>query len=249
MSEKKVKTKKVVKRRLKIKGVLFLACFFISIFLVYKVLSSLKISSITVDGNDILKDTEIIKQSGLNEINKIFGFSSKKTCKSILENKLVKSCEIKRTFSRKVKIIVEENKPLFYYTTENSIVLSSGERIEVQNSGGIPTLINMVPKEILDDFISGLSEIDSDIIRSISEIKYSPSASKEGIYIDEELFMFMMNDGNTVYINNRRMSNMNYYDEIYASIGDKKGTYYFDCDYNNIVFKEYGSTDTIEPGE
>ena len=146
-----------------------------------------------------------------------------------------------------MEIELEENVPLFYYSPESSIVLSDGTKMSSGgNSYGIPTLINHTDEEVLKEFIAGLSEVKSDIIRSISEIEYAPSASKDGVYIDKERFIMMMNDGNTVVINNRKLNALNYYDTIYASIGNKKGTFNFDCDFDNYLFTEYEAEDGLQ---
>ena len=52
--------------------------------------------------------------------------------------------------------------------------------------------------------------------------------------------MMTMNDGNIVYINNRNIKVLNKYEKIYASIGNKKGYFNFDADYDNYYFQEFG---------
>lgn len=240
MKEKRVKTKRVVKRRLKPKGVLILALVFASIILIVKTVAESGIKSIAVIGNDYVKSSEVIKLAGLNEDVTFLGFRASKACEKVENNPLIKSCKIKRSLDFKVEITIEENVPLFFYTTEDKIVLSDGTRIEPTSEMGIPTLINYVPEKELDEFISGLSAVDNDIIHSISEIEYAPTSSEDGLIIDSERFMMSMNDGNTVFINNRKLYILNYYDKIYATVGDKKGTYNFDGDFDNYFFEEYG---------
>ncbi len=247
MSEKKAKTKKIVKRRLKIKGVLFLLAVFAFLYLSIMVLLKVNVKNISVKGTDYLKDSQIIKEAGLTDGIKFFGFTSNSLCAKIKENPLVKTCKINRSIDFKIEIEIEENVPLFYYANEQSIVLSDGTKLESNaNNYGIPTLINHTDEEVLKDFIAGLNDVKSDIIRSISEIEYSPSASKEGVYIDKERFVLIMNDGNTVIINNRKLETLNYYETIYASIGNKKGTFNFDCDFDNYLFTEYEVDDGLQ---
>lgn len=239
MEEKRVKTKKVVKRRLKLKGVLFLLLFFALFFLVVNYLLKVEIKHIGVTGNTYAKDSAIIASSELTEDVSFLGFSDNKTCEKINSNPLIKSCKIVRKLGFKVEIKVEENVPLFYYVNENSTVLSNGDRIDGTNTFGLPRLINNVTEKVLEEFVDRLSDIKSDIIHSISEIEYAPSASEDGKLIDEERFMMIMNDGNTVYINNKKMNILNSYDKIYASIGEEKGTFNFDCDFDNYLFTRY----------
>lgn len=234
------KTKKVVKRRLKIKGVLFLACLFFVGYLIVAFLLNIEVQAVYVEGNTYLKDSQIIKATGLNDDVAFLGFRSKTACESALEDPFIRSCKIKRRWNFKVEIIIEENVPLFYYAPQNAIVLSDGSMESDKGSFGVPTLVNMVPEKVLNRFITGLSKVKSDIIRSISEIEYSPTMASNGVYIDEERFIMSMNDGNTVYINNRKLSVLNIYDTIYASIGDKKGIFNCDCDEDTCIFTKYG---------
>lgn len=245
MKENKPKTKKVKKRRLKIKGVFLLAAILASIILLGKLLFKINVRSVSVTGNNLIKDSEIIKDLGLNKKTKFLTLNTQKTCNTLKNNSLIESCTIKKSINFKLQVIIKENIPLFYYTQNSKVILSDGSEIENTHSYSIPTLINYVPDKIMDEFIAGLSNIDDDIIHSISEIEYTPSANEDGTYIDEERFMLMMNDGNTVYINNKNINILNYYKKIYASIGDKKGIYNFDCDYDNYLFKEYGDKDEL----
>ncbi len=247
MSEKTTKTKKMVKRRLKIKGVLFLLAVFVVLYFGVIALFKVEVKSITIKGTEYLKNSQILKEAGLTEELTFFGFTSSSLCEKIEANPLVKTCKVRRTFDFRMEIELEENVPLFYYSPEASIVLSDGAKMSSGgNSYGIPTLINHTDEEVLKEFIAGLSEVKSDIIRSISEIEYAPSASKDGVYIDKERFIMMMNDGNTVVINNRKLNALNYYDTIYASIGNKKGTFNFDCDFDNYLFTEYEAEDGLQ---
>lgn len=239
MTNKEIKTKKVKKRRLNIKRVFILALLIFLAILIPTKIFKVTIKGTTVIGNNYLSDSAIIKAGGLNSDTSLLKLSEKKICKKIKTLKIVDTCEIKKTWNMKVKITITENKPLFYYTSQNKIALSNGTFIEENNKFGVPTLINYVPEKILLKFITGLNDIDDDIIRSISEIEYSPSQNGDGTFIDEGRFMLNMNDGNTVYVNNTHIDVLNYYKRIYASIGDKKGTYYFDCDFDNYYFKEY----------
>ncbi len=234
------KTKKVVKRRLKLKGVLFLLCFFLGIYLIASFLLSIEIQAVYIRGNDLLKDSEVLKLLGLNEKKKFLTYSASSSCKEALSNPYIETCKIKRRLDFKLEVIITENVPLFYYAPESSIVLSNGEKVTAENNFGIPTLLNIVPEKVFTKFVTGLAKVKSDIIRSMSEIEYSPTMAANGSYIDEERFIMSMNDGNTVYINNRKMSILDMYDTIYASIGDVKGTFNCDCDEDTCIFTKYG---------
>lgn len=233
------KIRKKVKRRLRWQGVFFFAFLFVGLFFLGRTLLEVNVKSVKVAGSSFVKDSQIIKNAGLNEEVSFLKLNSKKACEMVLEDPLIKSCKIKKNWNFRVDIIVEENTPLFYSLSSNALVLSDGRRLDEANNHGIATLINFVPEDVMSEFIDRLSGIDSDIIHSISEIEYSPTISDKGVYIDKERFIFDMNDGNKVIINNRNMAILNKYKTIYASI-DKKGVFEFDCDYDNYIFTEYG---------
>ncbi len=241
--KEKRKTKTVVKRRLNIKRVFLLVVLFSLAFMLIKEVFKLEIDTILVSGNDYLSASDIIDVSGLKIENSFLKVSKREVCKNIKTLSLVDSCTLKKSLDRKVKIIITENKPLFYYLNEEKVVLSSMDAVELENTFGIPTLINYVPEKVLDEFTSGLSHISGDIIRSISEIEYTPSTNSKGAYIDEERFMLSMNDGNIIYINNKHLDILESYDKIYAHVslktGGKKGTYNFDSDFDNYIFKAF----------
>ena len=239
MDNKRTKTKKVVKRRLRWQGVFFLASICAVFFFLFQAAMQVEIKTVKVSGNEYVKDAQIIKNAGFNESVKYFGFKSKKVCEDVVSDPLIKSCKIKRGLGFQIEIVVEENIPLFFYSSESSIVLSDKSFVDGTNLYGLPTLINFVPEDVFSEFVDRLADIDGDIIRSIGEIEYTPTTSANGTYIDKERFIMDMNDGNTVIINNRNMSILNRYKKIYASI-DKLGVYNFDCDYDNYIFTEYG---------
>ena len=241
MSNKAVKTRKVKKKKLNIKKVFFLLCFISALIIINNVVSKIKVSTIKVIGNDYLSSKQIIKELKLNENPSFFGSTTSKICKQLTKNYLVNTCNVKHNKDLSITIKITENKPLFFYNNDQKLVLSNGKFIDLKNIYGVPTLVNYVPKKILDKLITGLKDIDSDIIRATSEIEYSPSQNGDGSYIDEGRFVLSMNDGNTVYINNKHIDVLNYYKKVYASIGDKRGTYYFDCDFDNYYFEEYAS--------
>ena len=229
----------IKKRRLNIKRVfiLTLVLFIISVAIYYAF--ELEVTSVTVSGANYVNDSEIIKSSKILK-RKFLMVTSHSACKNIKQNDFINTCKIKKSWWLKINIIVTENKPLFIYTQTDKAMLSNGKETSKKNISGIPTLINYVPKDVLSKFVLGLKDINNDIIQSISEIEYAPSLNEDGSLIDEERFMMTMNDGNIVYINNRNIKVLNKYEKIYASIGNKKGYFNFDADYDNYYFQEFG---------
>lgn len=222
------------------KAFLFVAtiCIFV---LLFKMALKINVANIEVIGNEYVSDAEVIKLAHLNDKTSFLGLNTKEACNNIKVNELVDTCRIKRKLLFKLSIEIEENRPLFYYANVGKLVLSNSKEVDYNNIYGVPTLINYVPEKVLLGFISGLKAINSDIIRSISEIEYSPSKNSDGTFIDDERFMLSMKDGNIVYVNNRKIDVLASYDKIIASVGDKRGYYNLDSDYNNYYFEEFTS--------
>ena len=237
MNDTNVQKKIIKKRRLNLKKafILALVIFIIGGILYYAF--KLNVSSVTVSGANYISDSEIIKAS--NVLNKKFLMvTSHQACKNIKNNDLINTCKIKKSWWLKINIIVTENKPLFIYKENGSVMLSNGSQTK-KSIYGIPTLINYVPKKVLSKFIKGLTQIDDDIIQSISEIEYAPSIINEKM-VDENRFLFRMNDGNIVYINTINIEKYNNYLEIYEALinksGDTKGCLYLDSNSENKHF-------------
>ena len=247
MSNKKAKTKKVVRRRLNIKGVFLLVVALALICLAGYWVWNMKVSNIYIEGNKYVSTKQIIAASKLSRNAKYFSLNSS-ICQKIKENPIIDTCKVRHKLNWQIKIEITENRPILYYNSTKKIVLENGSEMDGTNEFGVPSLINYTPEKILKKFITGLAAIESDIIHSISEIEYAPSANSQGVYIDEERFILSMNDGNTVYVNNRHLDVLSYYEKIYASIGDRVGTYYLDCDFNNYYFEEY-SAEAPDAGE
>lgn len=241
MDKKTPKLKNKRKKRLNIKRVLVLVLVITVIILITKLLMKIKVKDVEIVGNENVSSSSILKDINITNNFSYFGYNEKSICNKIKENLMVSTCKIKRKLDLKLIIEITEYKPMFYYSDTSKLVLSSGKQIESSNLYGVPTLINYVPEKILTKFINGLNGVNNDIIRSISEIEYSPSENKDGTYIDSERFIMPMKDGNIVYINIRNIDVLNNYTKIYASIPNKlsKGYLYLDSDYGSYTFKEF----------
>ena len=235
---------KRVKRKLNLKALIILLLIIYLIVMILYTFFTMPIKNIYISGTTLLTDNEIIEAAEIKDYPAIFGISKSKLEKKISNLELVDKVEIKKTLTGKLLIEIKEAIPLFYNRNTNKVVLSNKK--EVDNNSkylGIPTLINYVPTDILNDFIESLSEINSDIIKMINEIEYNPDISND-VVIDEYRFLLRMNDTNNVYVNIINMKRLNDYEEIFATIGDLRGTVYLDS-YNaeNIIFEAFGAKD------
>ena len=184
---------------------------------------NMKIKNIYVTGNNNLKDQEIIELAGINNYPNLFQISSRKIEKNIKLNPLIDSVKVKKTFLGKITINIKEYNLLLKNEIDNTIYLDNGQKITNDiNIIGLPTLTNDVDKDILNNFLKKLNTINKDILSKISEITYSPNE------YDKDLFLFLMNDGNYVYITTTRLDNINKYENVLLELEGKKGIIYLD---------------------
>lgn len=225
MKSKKKKEKKV-KRKFRIFIVIFtftLIVFFIVLLLGAYVFDT-KIKSIVVHNNNILQDTEIIKEASLEDYPNFYLTSSKKIENKLEKNPFIKDVNVKKNMLFELHIYVNEEKPLFIREDTNKIVFANQKEIDNNNNYkiNIPTLINYVPDTKYITLIKKMDKIDYNIIKKISDIKYYPNK------YDEDRFVLYMNDSNKVYINLAKFKNINKYDEMVTKFEGKTGTLYLD---------------------
>ena len=204
---------KKVKHKLNKKALLVILLALYLIIMTFYYVFTMPIKSILINGNTLVSDSDIIKAANIGNYPSIFKVSSKSIINNV--NKL-----------------------------NNTYVLSNKEEINCSEVelNGIPTLVNYVPSDIYEDLIEKLSEIDSDIISSISEIEYNPDI-KDEVTINEGRFILRMNDGNHIYIDIVNFENLNKYKIIYSSL-DEKGVLHLDVVYsenNTITFTSFAA--------
>lgn len=229
------------KRKIRIKGVilLLLIIYLITTIIFYFFKSPIK--KINLEGNIYLKENYLvnyldIKNTPLMQLNK------RKIKNKLLEIDLISNAKIKKSIFGKITITITEDKILFYNMNNEKMVLSNGRVIDYNsNYLGVPTLINYVPDDIYNELIKKLDTINTNTISLISEIEYNPSKVNDKI-IDENRFLFRMNDGNQVYINTINMEKIANYLEIYEVIlnknGNVTGCLYLDSNSENKYFND-----------
>ena len=236
------KVKRVKKRKLNLKAFIILLLILYLIIMFLYTLFTTKIKNIYILGTNLLTDNEIIEVAGIKDYPSLFEISKSKLEERISSLELVENVKITKTLTGKLTIEITESTPLFYNRNTNKVVLSNNKEVDSSSKYlGIPTLINYVPTDILNDFVKSFKEIDPDIIKMINEIEYNPDISND-IVIDEYRFLLRMNYTNHVYVNIINMERLNDYEEIFATVGDLHGTVYLDSyNANNIIFEAFGS--------
>lgn len=208
------------KRKIKVKNVLFVFVFIVLILLGLAFLTDVKINNIVIKGNSLYSDWEIIEKAGLSDYP-----SSLKTLSKTIEDRLerddyIKKVDVERPSLTKVVINVEENLPLFYYLPASKTILA--DKTEVIDNFPVPTVINYVPDKIYSKFLTAISEVNYDIVKRISEIKYDPNE------VDDGRFFLTMNDGNRVYLTLNDFDKIDGYLDIIKEFNNKKGILYLD---------------------
>jgi len=208
------------KRKISKKKILiFLLIFFIVLFIV-KLLNT-NITNIYISGNNYLTDQEIIDIAGLSNYPNTINNISFKIEKRIKKNKYINKVKVeKNILLNNVYINVEENYPLFYYSSKNKTILYNGE--EVDGSESLTIITNSIPADIYNKLIEKTKNININILYRISEIEYSPNE------VLKERFLLLMNDGNYVYITLDKLNTLNKYLDIIKKFEDKKGILYLD---------------------
>ena len=239
--------KKKTKRRINIIAlfVILLALYLVFSFAYY--LMTLPIKNIYISGNNYVKDVEIIETANIKNYPSLIKISRRKVKKNLLKNEFIDSVSIKKKLNGTIKITIKESKPLFYDRTNKNIVLLNGKAVSDTNlNAKIPSLINIVPKDIYKKLIKAFRKVDYNIITQISEIEYDPDVIN-GKTIDAERFYLRMVDGNSVYINPVNIKRLNNYFDVYDRLPDGvKGTLYFDSNSDNNMFKMYGAKTASE---
>ena len=218
MKENK-KEEVVVKRKFKfVKFLVVILILYIILFLGYKLFTA-KIKNIFILNNNYLTDQEVIDESGLRNYPSFLLTTKYKIKKNLLKNSLIKEAKIKKKLWGIIYIEISEYEPLFIY--QDKVILDNGTKID-NNDYILPILINDVNEEILTKFINKYKDIDKEIKMQISEIEYLPND------IDNERFLFTMNDGNYVYITIYKTLAINEYNKILPNLEGKKGILYLD---------------------
>lgn len=213
--------KKKKKKKIKIKSFLIILLVILVIGLLIYGYARIHIQNIYVVGNNILTEQEIIEEAGLQNYPTIYSVSKVEIENKLKKNSLIKEINVSKSLFGKITITIKENRIL--YKENESYMLSSGKLISfIDEKLGIPTLINEIDEKVIDKFIQKLDIVDDNTLSKISEIKYVPSS------LDNERFMFYMNDGNSVYITLNKMEVINNYNEIYPTLEGNKGILYLD---------------------
>lgn len=215
-----MENKTIIKRKLNIKKILIsILILFIVFFLIFILLTK-KIENIFIYNNTLLSDQEIIDISKLRNYPNYL-FKTKVSIKNdLLENKFIKSVEIKKRKFEEIHIYIEEYRPLFINSNNNKTVMSNSD--EVLLNLNLPILINEIEEQYYIKLVEKMNLLTNEVLFKISEIKYDPNN------IDKERILLTMNDGNYVYLTLLTFEKINNYNNILPTLEGKRGILYLD---------------------
>lgn len=226
------------KYKYKVKNIIFFILLILLGIGIFNFSLNLTIRDVILKGNEYLSYNEVISYTSLNDNTKVITFMSSTYEKQLIESPYIKSVEIDKNFFGDVEILIEENKPLFINNNDTTVILESKEEANYRKDFlGLPTLTNSIEEDVFSDFINALLVIDFNLLYKISEISYEPNI-KDGIVLDNERFIFKMNDGNTVHVNLVNIEKFLLYDDI-CEIEKSKGTIYLDSSNEGHIFDLY----------
>ncbi len=208
------------KRKVKKKNLFLFFCFVTVFLLGLSFMMDICINNVIVKGNILYEDYDIIKKAHLDDYPSSLANLSFNIKKTLEKDPYIKKANVYKTSLDKVVIEVKENLPLFYYLPTKKTVLI--DKSQTDDNFPVPTVINYVPDKIYALLLDKLSNVDYNIIKRISEIKYDPND------VDDERFLFTMNDGNYIYVTLEKLDKVNKYLDIIKSFNNKKGILYLD---------------------
>ena len=205
--------KKVKKKRIKLKNILFALLIIIVISGSIYLYLNTRIKNIYVLGNNYFHEQDIIELAGIKDYPKFKKINKKKIKENLLKEELI---------------------------NDNKIILSDGTKINNKyDYVGIPILTKIEKEEdiasfneIYDRFIKSFNKVDRDVLNKISEINYARSN------LDKDRFLLYMNDQIYVYITLTKIEVLNNYNEITKSLEGKKGILYLDSGNHFEIIEE-----------
>lgn len=227
--------KKIVKKK-KLKIVPFLIVLLILIglsFGVYQVLKA-NIKNIVIKNVSYLNDDYVIDLAGIKDYPSFYLTSSIKMEKNLKKSPYIISAKVKRKFYHVLEIDLKVNNPLFINNSSNTVVFENKGTVPIDEEIDlfrVPRLMNYVPDDKYDTFISKMALIDKGILGKIADIEYTPND------YDKDRFLLYMDDGNMVYLTLTKFKQINYYNEVLEQLEGRKGILYLDSG-NHFQIKE-----------
>lgn len=190
------KLKQQRRRKANRRLILLLSLFFSLILIVAYVQSPLShVKDIIVKGNEFYSSNEIIEKTGLSNKTNIWKVKKQAISAKLESLPEIKKATVKINGLNSIEIQISEYKKLAYLQTGSfySPVLENGAILKNRKTGIIPInapiLISFKEGTALTQLLREMKKLPSDVLNSISEIKFTPNN------IDPLHISLYMNDG------------------------------------------------------
>ena len=219
-------SKKIVKKRkLKLGNFLLVLLFLLGLFFCVYEISILRVKNIIVENTNYLNDDIILSLAEVKDYPKFFLTSSSLVQKKLEKSDYIKSAKLIKKYPLTFVIKVDEKKPLFFDVSKEKYIFDNGDSVSddsISREFRVPRLLNYVPDNKYDKYLSGMNNIKSDVLSKISEIEYQPND------YDKDRFLLYMDDGNMVYLTLTKFKMINHYNEVLTQLENHKGILYLD---------------------
>lgn len=218
--------KKIVKKR-KIKllnFLIFLLVLSVLSFSVYFILQ-IRVKNLIVIGTNYIEDDTILELAKVKDYPKFLLTTNYSVKKNLEKYPYIKSAKLIKKWPLTFEIKIEEERPLFYNTNNNSYILENNvsiKEIESAYNFRVPRLLNYVPDKKYKSLIENMNKVQDDVLSKISDIEYQPND------YDKDRFLLYMDDGNMVYLTLTKFKMVNHYNEVLRQLENHKGILYLD---------------------
>lgn len=220
------KLKEQRRRKANRRLVLLLILFFTMIVVVAYSQSPLShVKTITIKGNQIYSNQEIIKKSGVSNHTNIWKVRKDTVASKVRQLSEINNVDVKTKWPNTILIQVKEHKRIAYLKKDTNYlpVMENGKILKDRKTEMIPVnspiLFDFKEGAALDEMVKELENLPSEIVNSISEIHYTPKKT------DKYHISLFMNDGFEVSATLRSFSDkMVHYPSIISQLDpNKKG--------------------------
>ncbi|MET3698076.1 cell division protein FtsQ [Bacillus oleivorans] len=189
------KIKKERRRKANRKIIFIILMFFLLIGCIIYFQSPLShVQTIEVNGNDHVKEAEIVTQSGLSANVNIWSLDESEIANKIREIDQIQNASVSIKWPNDVSIEVSEWRRVAYYKKDLEFfpILENGEMLKEKEASipvHAPILFEFDGGQALEKMVQELIKLPQEVVRSISEIYFTPTDN------DPYSLTVYMNDG------------------------------------------------------
>ena len=152
--------------------------------------NSLSVQTVTVAGNSMLSESEVVQLSGIEQGSGIFQYDLKTVAENIQRHPMVESATVHRSPPSTIAIVICEKKPTALVNDGKQSMLcdKDGNILNIGFLGNLPSVFTDYPLFIIDERKIS-DELIVSILKNLSEFPKSDEIKKifikkeEGIYI------------------------------------------------------------------